>query len=99
VAIRRREELKQAVAHATGQVADRRLAVRGPHQVGALGELRQRLGTHLRRPAAEAAVGRLQLARDLHGVDGHRESSRFARGATNQRWTLARSALMEATGY
>ena len=42
------------------EVADRRLAVRGAHQRGALGQRGKRLRADLRGSAAEAAVGRLQ---------------------------------------
>ena len=70
VAVGQREELAEAGADAADQVADRRLAVRGAHQRRLLGELGERLGAHLRGPAAEAAVGGLQLGGDLGGGRG-----------------------------
>ena len=44
VAVGQREELGEAVLHARDQVPDRRLAVRGPHQLGPLGELARASG-------------------------------------------------------
>ena len=67
VAVGQAEQLAEAVADRADQVADRRLAVRGAHQVGALGEPRERLRADLRGAAAEAAVGRLEVGGDLCG--------------------------------
>ena len=73
VAVGQAEELADAGANPADQVLDRLLPVRGAHHRGALGELGQRLGTHLRGPAAEAAVRGLELGGDLRGGrNGHR---------------------------
>ena len=80
IAIGQAEQLAEARAHPADQVADRRLAVRGSHQRGLLGEPGQRLRADLRGPAAEAPVGGLQLGRDLGGeavVGRHRAGDRL----------------------
>ena len=72
VAVREREQLAQPFAHARDELLHRRLAVgRAEHRAALGGEPRQRLGTHLGRPAAEAAVERLQVVGD-HQFGGDR---------------------------
>ena len=71
VAVGQREELGQARAHATDELLDRRLAVRGAHQGRARArEVGELLGADLRRPAAEAPVGGLDGGGDLECSGG-----------------------------
>ena len=69
VAVGQREELAEA-RRGRGATRSRTGAWRCevPISSRALGQRRQRLRAHLRGPAAEAAVGGLQLGRDLRGV-------------------------------
>src|SRR5262249_55715548 len=67
-----REELTQPGPHPGDQVPDRLLTMRGSHQIVLLGEPGEGLGPHLRRPAAEPAVGRLQGIGNLDHGSRHR---------------------------
>ena len=65
VAVGQVEQLGQALAHLAHQALDRRLPVGGPHEGGAAGGQRlEGLGAHLRRAAAEAAVGGQEVGGD-----------------------------------
>jgi hypothetical protein len=65
VALGQSEELAEAVSNAGDQVTHGSLAVRGAHHLSALSQGGKRLRADLRGPAAEAAVGGLELGRDL----------------------------------
>ncbi len=86
------EQLAQAGADLAHERLHGPLAVGGAHHRGAIaGEPRERLGAHLRRPAAEAPVARLQLVGDdqrrllCQGARRHVGSSLYA---TSTDWSV-----------
>src|SRR6185437_12809723 len=72
VAVGQAEELTEPLTNPRDKVLDRRLAVRGPHQLVLTRQPGEGLGPHLRGAAAEAAVGRLQRVGDLNKCSCHR---------------------------
>ena len=86
VPIGQREQLAQARANPRDERLDRLLAMRGAHHARALcGQTRRAPGAHLRRAAAETAVGRLELVGD--------DELRLCRAARRHVGLLARSDL------
>ncbi len=67
VTVGKGEQLAEAAAHPPDQIPHRLLAMRGPHQVGALSKAGERLGPHLGRTAAKTAVAGLELGGNLRG--------------------------------
>ena len=77
-------------ADARDEVLDRLLAMRGAHHVGRVGELRERLGAHLRRAAAEAPVG------GLAGRSGMRAVGRSSVIARTEQYRVLGVSVEEA---
>jgi hypothetical protein len=102
VVLGEREQLAQAGADAADDGLHGRLAVRGAHDGGPLaGEVRQLLGPDLRRTAAEASVGGLELRRDLErrgrGVHGRGLRGRWTAGAQACGGCTRRSPVVDST--
>ena len=90
VALGQREELAQARADAADDGLDGLLAVRGAHERGACSsQVRELLGADLGRPAAEAAVGGLEVGRDAQRGGGRHRAFLSDRAAVVPRRTAA----------